>query len=85
MKELGFSMNEIDNDTIIIEGICQDKVSKKTKLKYEREFSKISLHLFEREYIERLQQIEIDVINTEKKSIDIFRECLNNVLKLLMK
>ena len=51
-KTLGFSMNEVDENTILIEGVVQGKVSKKAKYKSERQFSKVSLHLFDEEYIE---------------------------------
>jgi hypothetical protein len=84
-KELGFSMNELDDNTILIEGVVQGKVSKKSKMKYEREFSKVSLHLFDKEYIEKLQEIEIELISNNKDIGDKLSDSFTRIARFLMK
>lgn len=84
-KELGFSMNEVNEYTILIEGVVQGKASKKAKMKHEREFSKISLHLFDKEYIEKLQEIEIEIISNNKDAGDILSTSFSRIAKFLMK
>ena len=73
-KDLGFSMVEINDNTILIEGVVQKKISKKAKAKRERQFSKIALHLFDREYIEKLQEIEFEIVLEEKDSLEKLKE-----------
>jgi hypothetical protein len=84
-KELGFSMNELDENTIIIEGVVQGKTSKKNKIKFEREFSKVSLHLYDKDYIERLQKIEFDVISNNKDINDRLTDSFSRIAKFLMR
>lgn len=84
-KELGFSMNELDENTIIIEGVVQGKVSKKSKMKSEREFSKVSLHLFDKEYIDRLREIEFEITANNKAIEDRYSDPLSRIARFLMK
>ncbi|MDY0388308.1 MAG: hypothetical protein RBT65_14555 [Methanolobus sp.] len=84
-KELGFSMNEVDENTILIEGVVQRNVSKKVKMKYEREFSKISLHLFDKEYIEKLQEIEFESVSRNKAVNEKLNESFTKIAKFLMR
>lgn len=66
IERLGFSMSEQSNNTILIKGVAQGNVSKKIRAKRERNFSKISLHLFDREYVERLQKVEVKNVNNNR-------------------
>lgn len=84
-KELGFSMYEVDENTILIEGVVQGKASKKAKVKYEREFSKISMHLFDKEQIEKLQEIEIDAERYNKDINEKLSESFSKIVRFLMK
>jgi hypothetical protein len=83
-KDLGFSMVEIDDNTILIEGIVQNKSSKKAKVKHERQFSKIALHLFDRDYIEKLQEIEFELVLEEKDTFEKLKEKLNQIAGRLL-
>ena len=84
-RELGFSMNELNDNTILIEGIVQGKVSKRTRTRYERNFSKVSLHLFDRECIEKLQKIEVGTVSNDKNIEEKFTESVYKVAKFLLK
>jgi predicted site-specific integrase-resolvase len=85
LKEIGFSMNEKDEGTIIVEGVVLGKVSKKAKVKYERQFSKVNLHLFDKKYIEHLQKIEVEIVNSQKKPSDVLKNYFSLMLALLMR
>lgn len=86
-KELGFSINEVDESTILFEGVVQKKLSKRNIIKVERQFSKIEMHLFDKEYIEHIQQISIEISeNSERKSTHhSLKKCLMEMAKFLMK
>ena len=77
-KEIGFSMNELNEDTVLIEGISYHSTSKKSKIKNERQYSKVNLHLFDKEYIEKLQQIELNL----KSQTNVKVRLLNSLEKL---
>lgn len=83
-KDPGFSMVEIDDNTILIEGIVQKKGSKKAKNKNKRQFSKIALHLFDKEYIEKLQEIEFELVFEEKDTFEKLREKFSQIAGRLL-
>ena len=86
-KELGFSINEVDESTILFEGIVQKKISKRNKIKIERQFSKVEMHLFDKEYIEHIQQISIEITENEKRKSSHYsvKKYFTEIAKLLMK
>ena len=85
MKKIGFKMNVEDDSTILIEGIIRRKVSKKQQKKLESQFSIIYLHTFEKEYIETLQKIKVNIISDSKDSFDVIRDRILQAANLLMK
>jgi len=84
-RRLGFSMNEQNDNTILIEGVVQGNVSQRARAKQEQNFSKISLHLFDKEYIEKLQKVEVKVVNNDRSFREKFALSANKVVALLLK
>jgi hypothetical protein len=85
IMELGFSMKKMDDSTVIVEGVVNKNVSKKNKSKYEKQFSKVALHLYDKDYIERLQKIEIELVNSDGIARDSIKDCFIHAARLLMK
>lgn len=84
-QEIRFSMNEINDNTVLIEGYVTGKLSKKDKIKIERGFAKISLHVFDKAYIEELQEIVMgDFVNEKSKKVKLI-DSLSKIAKFLMK
>jgi len=84
-KEIGFSLDDVDGSTVLVKGVANGKGSKRSKLKREKRYSKVSLHLFEKEYIEKLYGMELELVKSQKSAMEAIREMLEQTAKVLMK
>ena len=85
VKKLGFSMSEQNDNTILIKGVVKGNVSKKTRAKQEQNFAEISLHLFDRKYVERLQSVEINIVNNDRSIGEKVALSISKMVGLLLK
>ena len=71
-EELGFSMTKIDEHTILVKGVVQGNVSEEERKRQEESFSEVYLHLFDREYVEMFQKIEVPSVKNCSNNINIY-------------
>lgn len=79
------SFNGIDNSTVSVNGKVLGKGSKKAKAKRQRNYAKLSLHLFDKDYIEKLYMIEIESVKFDRNKQEFLRGLALSAVKVLMK
>lgn len=85
-KNYGFSMNLRDKNAILVKGIVKQKVqSQKKKREIEKKFSKITIHLIDEGYLEKLNEIGISINDSSGTKTSIFRDSLFKIGEFFMK
>jgi hypothetical protein len=79
------TLNDFDDSTVIVRNVITKKMKKNIKDKRKRNNKEVSLHLFDKEYIEKLYSLEIPRVDNARTSYDIFKSVMVNAAKVLMK
>ena len=84
-KQVGFSMNRVDEDTIEIRAIPRNNLSGKKRVAFNKRVSVVGLHVFDKKQLDRLQKIEEKIHRERKSRNNTIKESIRTLGKLLIK